>query len=288
MKWTILGSGGCAVIPKPLCQCPVCQEAREKGIPYARGGPSAFLHDINLLIDTPAEISRQLNRSAIDSVDYLAFTHLDPDHVEGFRVVEQIALDFRTWRAYPEKQIRLLLPEPLNENIGKLSSQYGPFIDFYQARGFVKLEPFRDQVRIGDVQITVVPVERSFQPVFIYIFEKSGVKVVYAPCDLKPFPEHRDQVHNPDLLIIQPGIFEEGLKHGFKYPAEHITRKNLYTFAQTMSLAERLKAKEVLFTHLEEYWHRSYDDYRALEANNPGIRFAHDGMQVTVGKGSAR
>ncbi len=286
MKWTILGSGGCAVIPKPLCQCPICQEAREKGVPYARGGPAAFLHDINLLIDTPAEVVHQLNNSAIDRVDYLTFTHLDPDHVEGFRVVEQIALDFRSWRTYPEKQICLLLPEPLNENIKKLNSQYGLVIDFYRERGFVGIKPFRDQVRVGDVQITVVPVEQRPQPVFIYVFEKSGVKVVYAPCDLKPFPEHCDEVQHPDLLIAQPGIFETGLKHGFRYPAEHITRKNLYTFEQTMSLAARLRAKEVLFMHLEEYWNRSYDDYRALEANNPGIRFAYDGMQLMVGKRS--
>ncbi len=288
MKWTILGSGGCAVIPKPLCQCPVCQEAREKGAPYARAGPAAFLHDINLLIDTPAEIVQQLNDSAIDRVDYLTFTHLDPDHVEGFRVVEQIALDFRNWRAYPEKQICLLLPEPLNEVIEKFSSQYGPVIDFYQKSGFVELKPFRDQIQVGDVQITAVPIERSSHPVFIYVFEKSGVKVIYAPCDLKPFPEHRPEVRNPDLLITQPGIFEEGLKHGFKYPAEHIARKSLYTFEQTTSLASRLQAKGVLFVHLEEYWNRSYDDYRALEADNPGIHFAYDGMQLTVGERSAR
>jgi phosphoribosyl 1,2-cyclic phosphate phosphodiesterase len=286
MKWTILGSGGCAVIPKPLCQCPVCQEAREKGVPYARSGPSAFLHDINLLIDTPAEIASQLNNSAIDRIDYLTFTHLDPDHVEGFRIVEQIALDFRSWRAYPEKQICLLLPEELNENINKLSSQYGPIIDFYQKSGFVKLEPFRNQIQVGDVQLTAIPVERRSQPVFIYVFEKSGSKVVYAPCDLKPFPEHRAEVRNPDLLITQPGIFEEGLKHGFKYPAEHITRKNLYTFEQTMSLAKRLQAREVIFVHLEEHWNRSYDDYCALEANNPGVRFAYDGMQVTMPGGT--
>ncbi len=98
------------VIPKPLWQCRICQEARKKGVPYTRAGPSAFLHDINLLIDTPAEIIGLLNRSPVRRVDYLAFTHLDPDHVEGFRVVEQIALDFRTWHAYAEKQICLLLP----------------------------------------------------------------------------------------------------------------------------------------------------------------------------------
>ncbi len=69
------------VIPKPLCRCTVCEEARVKGLPYARTGPSAYIHDENLLIDTPAEIAHQLNRSRIDHINCLMFTHLDPDHI---------------------------------------------------------------------------------------------------------------------------------------------------------------------------------------------------------------
>jgi phosphoribosyl 1,2-cyclic phosphate phosphodiesterase len=282
MKWTILGSGGCMVIPKPLCRCRVCREARDKGIPYARAGPSAFLHDLNLLIDTPAEIVGMLNRSRIRRVDYLTFTHLDPDHTEGLRVVEQITLDFRTWRAYPKKQVCLLLPEQLVEPLREIRSQYGPLLDFYQESGFVRLMLFQDRVEIGDVRITAISVDRGRQMAFVYVFEKSGRKVVYAPCDIKPFPEHRKEVQQADLLIIQPGIFEKGLKHGFKYLAEHISRTTLYTFEQTLDLAKRLQAKKVLFVHLEEYWNRSYDDYRALESKNKAVRFAYDGMQVTV------
>jgi len=282
MRWTILGSGGCAVIPKPLCQCRVCREAREKGIPYARGGPSAFLHDINLLIDTPSEIAGILNRESIRRIDYLVLTHLDPDHVEGLRVVEQISLDFRTWRAYPEKQICLLLPEQLQEPLQRVSSQYGPVIDFYRERGFVQIKSFQDKIQVRDVQITAIPVDRGSQISYVYVFEKSGNKVVYAPCDIKPFPEHRPEVQQADLLIIQPGIFESGLKHDFKYPAEHISRTTLYTFEQTLELSDRIQAKKVLFVHLEEYWNRSYDDYRALEAENPGIGFAYDGMFLRV------
>jgi len=270
------------VIPKPLCQCRVCQEARKKGVPYARAGPAAFLHDINLLLDTPAEIATLLNRSSIRRIDYLTFTHLDPDHVEGLRVVEQIALDFRTWRAYPEKQICLLLPEQLSIPMREIRSQYGPLLDFYQESGFVRLMLFQDKVQIRDVWITAIPVDRGSQLGFVYAFEKSGRKVVYAPCDIKPFPEHRNEVQRADLLIIQPGIFETGLKHGFKYPADHISRTTLYTFEQTLHLATRLQAKRVLFVHLEEYWNRSYDDYRALESKNQMIRFAYDGMQLTV------
>jgi len=267
-------------IPKPLCRCRVCQEAREKGVPYTRAGPSAFLHDINLLIDTPAEIASLLNRSHIRRVDYLTFSHLDPDHVEGFRLVEQITLDFRTWRAYPEKQICLLLPQQLSESLRGISSQYGIVIDFYQESGFVQFKLFRDKIEIGQVLITAITVNRGTQTSFVYVFEKSGRKVVYAPCDIKPFPEHRTEVQHPDLLVIQPGIFETGLKHRFRYPADHISRTTLYTFEQTLELATRLQAKKVAFVHLEEYWNRSYDDYCALEASN--FRFAYDGMQITV------
>ena len=269
-------------IPKPLCRCRICNEARKKGVPYARAGPSAFLHDINLLIDTPAEIVNMLNRSPIRRVNYLTFSHLDPDHVEGFRVVEQIALDFRTWHAYPEKQICLLLPEQLSGRVRELRSQYGPLVDFYQESGFLQLKLFHNKIQIRDVQITAIPVDRGSQLTFVYVFEKSGRKVVYAPCDIKPFPEHRNEVQQPDLLIIQPGIFEEGLKHRFRYPAEHISRTTLYTFEQTLHLATHLQAKRVLFVHLEEYWNRSYDDYCSLESKYQGIRFAYDGMQLTV------
>jgi phosphoribosyl 1,2-cyclic phosphate phosphodiesterase len=282
MKWTVLGSGGCMVIPKPLCQCRVCREARRKGVPYARGGPSAFLHDINLLLDTPAEISSLLNRSPIDRIDYLIFTHLDPDHVEGARVVEQITLDFRTWRAHPEKQICLLLPEQLSQRTRELRSQYGSILDFYQESGFIRLQLFRDKIKIKDIEITAISVERGSRLSFVYVFQKPGCKVVYAPCDIKPCPEHRNEVQEADLLIIQPGIFEEGLKDGFRYPHDHISRTTLYTFAQTMLLATRIQAQRVLFVHLEEYWNRSYKDYRALESKYPGISFAYDGLQVSV------
>jgi phosphoribosyl 1,2-cyclic phosphate phosphodiesterase len=268
------------IIPKPLCQCRICQEARNKGIPYERTGPSAFLHDINLLIDTPAEIASQLNRSHIRHIDYLILTHLDPDHVEGLRVVEQITLDFRSWRAYPEKQIRLLLPEQLGEPIKELRSQYGPLVNFYQQSGFIDLTLFEREVQINDVRITAIPVYRGSQVAFIYVFEKSGRKVVYAPCDCKPFPEYRTEVQQPDLLVIQPGIFERDLKHHYEYPVGHISRATLYTFEQTIDLAARIEAKKVLFVHLEEYWNRSYDDYCALELD--GIRFAYDGMQIKV------
>lgn len=282
MEISILGSGGCMLIPKPLCGCSICKEAREKGPPYQRTGPSAFIHDENILIDTPSEISYQLNRSRIEEIDYLIFTHLDPDHIEGFRVVEQITLDFRTWTAYPDKRILLILPETLYDNLKKIHSAYGPVLDFYREQGFVDCSLFKENIRIGKIDLTAIPIDRGAQVSFIYVFEKGGKKVVYAPCDIKPFPETRKEVCNADLLIIQPGMFEDGLKHDFRYPDDHLSRSTLYTFNETLALAERINAGQILFVHLEEYWNRGYGDYRAIENRVENIGFAYDGIRIVV------
>lgn len=284
MELTILGSGGCMVIPKPCCQCRVCREARLKGVPYERTGPAAFIHDENLLIDTPAEIAIQLNRCKVQQVNYLIFSHLDPDHVEGFRIVEQIALDFRSWKAYLEKKVRLIVPEYLYDRLKKIQSAYGPLIDYYEDQGFVETKSFKSGIRIGDIDITAIGVDRGSQIAFIYVFEKQGVRMVYAPCDIKPFPEHRSEVADADLLVIQPGIFETGLKHGFVYPRHHISRTTLYTFEETMELSYRIGSKRVLFIHLEEYWNRSHDEYLRIAKDDPRIDFAHDGYHTHIKK----
>ena len=270
------------VIPKPLCQCDVCSEARQKGPPFERTGPSAFIYDENILIDTPAEISSQLNRARIETVDYLMFSHLDPDHIEGFRVVEQIALDFRTWKAYPKKKIRLVLPKLLLERLKKVYTVYGSHVEYLEENGFIKCSYFDEKTKIGDLNITALPVNRGSQIAFIYVFEKHGRKMVYAPCDIKPFPENRAEVRQADLLLIQPGIFEDGLKHQFTYPKNHISRTTLYTIDETIALSKRINAKQVIFIHLEEYWNRSHTDYVCMQNNYDNVQFAYDGLRIKI------
>jgi phosphoribosyl 1,2-cyclic phosphate phosphodiesterase len=89
-------------------------------------------------------------------------------------------------------------------------------------------------------------------------------------------------VRGADLLIIQPGIVEKGLKHSFTYPKDPISRTTLYTFDETLALARRIRAGRILFVHLEEYWNRSHDDYLVLEKKFDNVKFAHDGMRVSV------
>lgn len=272
------------VIPKPLCRCHVCVEARQKGEPYARTGPSAFLHDGDILIDTPAEIAWQLNRSDIGNIDHLVLTHLDPDHIEGLRVVEQMTLDFRTWRAYPEKRIKLTIPAPLARELTKVQTVYGSQIDFFLDSGFVDLQTFERSVEIRAVRLTALPVNRDDRVAYIYVFEKGNEKLVYAPCDIKPFPEDDPIVRDADVLLIQPGIVEGSLKHGFVYPKDHISRTTLYTLDETIGLSRRIRAKKTVFIHLEEYWNLGFSDYERLALNYEDVWFAHDGMHINTRK----
>ena len=147
---------------------------------------------------------------------------------------------------------------------------------------FLKYRTFRERIGLGSIQITAIPVDRGDQVAFIYVFEKGKRRLVYAPCDIKPFPEDRKELRGADYLVIQPGIFEDGLKHGFHYPDDHVSRSTLYTFEETMALAGRIKAKNILFTHLEEYWNRSHEDYLRLQEKYDNVQFAYDGMRLTI------
>ena len=99
--------------------------------------------------------------------------------------------------------------------------------------------------------------------------------MVYAPCDIKPFPENREEVRQADLLLIQPGIFEDGLKDQFTYPEHHISRTTLYTIDETIALSKRINAKQIMFIHLEEYYNRSHTDYFSMQ-------FSYDGMCIQI------
>jgi hypothetical protein len=55
MRVEILGSAGAIPTPRATCDCRVCAEARARGGPDARTGPSTFVHGPDVLLDTPEE-----------------------------------------------------------------------------------------------------------------------------------------------------------------------------------------------------------------------------------------
>lgn len=279
MKLIILGSGGCQVIPRPCCQCRVCKEARIKGVPYERLGPATFIEDENILIDTPAEISIELNRANIKDVNNIIYTHWHLDHTEGIRVFEQLNMNWLKEKGVANKTINLYLPEEIYDDIFKLSSKYGSILDYYIKKGLVKVYkmPSNEPTKIGSIKITPIKINTiDKENSYVLIIEKGKKKIVYSICDFKYYPINNKLIQNPDLLIIQWGCFKD---IGIINP---LLKEELYSDEEVLKICKDIHAKKVIFMHLEESYGRSYDDYKKLESKYKNIKFAYDGMKVEI------
>lgn len=156
MKIKVLGSGGCVALPLPTCQCEVCNEARNKGVPYSRSGCSIFIEDIKTIID--------------------------------------------------------------------------------------------------------------------------------APCDIKPFPKDEETFYNAECMILGNVIPDEPLKNGYFIPEDNILKQTLFTMEEVIEIKNKYNIKEVIITHIEEDWGKSYSDYIKLEEKyrDQNIKFAYDGMEINL------
>lgn len=281
MKAIIIGSGGCVSIPRPLCQCRVCTEAREKGWPYARCGCSLFLEDMNLLIDTPEDISYALNNSDICTVESILYSHIDPDHTMGMRVIEQLRLD---WLAYYEGHrcddpvLVGTLPAIL-ENLRKQGTGYGSMLQYYEGLNLIKIEGIRS-LDSGGIHVGLVPANAR-ESVTIFVFEEGGRKLIYAPCDVKPFPEN-EIFQDADCLIIGDTVTGEVLKGGYHLPKDSKLREEQFSIEEVQQLKNKYNIQRAIITHLEEDWGKSYDDYLEIQKQYTGIEFAYDGMEVVL------
>lgn len=283
MNVIILGSGGCVSTPRACCNCRVCTQARQKGFPYARTGCSLFIEDANILIDTPEDINTALNNANIQKVEQILYSHCDPDHTMGMRVIEQLKMD---WLAAslgkkPDHPIAVASLPAILEDLKKQGTKYGSALEYYEAKGLVRIKEIRafEKESIKDnLMIELIPVNEQ-EHVAIFIISSDSKKIIYAPCDVKPFPES-ERFQDADVLIIGNTIVGDILKDGFVLNKENPLRKELFTLEEIDAIRKQYNIKKVIITHLEEDWGKSYDDYMELEKEWSGIQFAYDGLRV--------
>ena len=168
MQLLILGSGGAQPPPRPGCMCRVCKEARTKGIPYYRTGPSLYLPEQNILFDTPEEIREQVNREKINHIEHVFLSHWHPDHTMGIRLFEQMNYNFRFRPSY---QSRLYISKETEKN---LKNQLLPsYIPLYKRRKIIEIEYIteRNGIEIGNLEIT--PYKLPDNDTFLYTFNSA-------------------------------------------------------------------------------------------------------------------
>ncbi|AST58081.1 metal-dependent beta-lactamase superfamily i [Thermoanaerobacterium thermosaccharolyticum] len=280
MKFIILGSGGCTAIPRPLCKCKICKEAREKGKPYSRFGCSLFLVDLKLLVDTPEDIVHALNYANIQQVNSVLFSHIDPDHTLGMRVFEHMRLD---WLQISEGKecsnpIDVFAMDHVMSDVNSISSKFGSYLDYYEnIRNIIKRKVVSNFVYLDDIKITFIKANLAT----VFVFEQGKRRVIYAPCDVKPFPNN-DIFKGADIMIIGNTIIGEILKDGFILKENSSLRDELFSMNEIEQLRNEYGIKKVIITHIEEDWGKSYDDYLELQKQYKDIVFAYDGMTFEV------
>lgn len=280
MKFKILGSGGCVALPKPLCSCSICEEARIKGAPFSRYGCSIFLEDISLLVDTHEDIVHAINHSNIKNIDNVLFSHVDPDHTLGMRVFEQLRLNWLEVSEGKEcnKPINVYAIESVMFDMNSIKFKFGSYLDYYEnTRNLIKRETIDKSIFIDRIKISCIKVNHAT----IFVFEENNKKVIYAPCDVKPLPN--DEIfNNADVLIIGSTIVGSVLKDGFVLKDDNPLRNDFFTMDEIEDIKRKYNISKVIITHLEEDWGKSYNDYLKLECQYNGIQFAYDGMEIDV------
>jgi phosphoribosyl 1,2-cyclic phosphate phosphodiesterase len=280
MKFTILGSGGCVSLPKPLCQCDICKEARVKGKPYSRFGCSLYLEDLNLVVDTPEDIAYAINYGNVEEIQNVLFSHIDPDHTLGMRIFEHLRLN---WLEISEGKectnpINVLAMNHVMEDINTIGFKYGSFLDYYEkVRNLINRQVVEESITLKDIKITFVKATSAT----VFVFEQGRKKLIYAPCDVKPFPSY-SILEKADIMIIGNTIVGEELKGGFVLQKDCDLRRELFSMEEILQLKDKYSINKVIITHLEEDWGKSYDDYVELEKKYENIKFAYDGMRIEL------
>jgi len=277
LRVEILGSGGAVTIPRPGCSCRVCVEAREKGRPYERTGPSVFVHGPDALIDTPEESKSQLNRSGVRRIAAGLYSHWHPDHTAGRRVWESRNFDFRSWPRRFETT-PLYIPERVwadfEANYG-LADQFR----FMERQGTVNVVevPEGQPFAIDGYQVTPIPLDAENAHAFL--FEGDGRRVLVAmdetqgwsPPDLGPL----------DVAVLPVGVFEHHPYTGERLIPEEFCRPPVKKtrYAQALEMARALGARRTVLSHVEEMDMLSHDELVRL-GEDDGWEPAFDGMLI--------
>lgn len=267
MRLLILGSGGCQPPPRPGCMCRVCKEARDRGVPYYRTGPSLYLPEQNILFDVPEEIREQLNRERVGHIKHVFISHWHPDHTMGIRIFETMNYSFGI---KPSQKSILFVSKETAKSLAKFLPS---FISLYEKRKIIETRNIKEGETIEFENLEITPYTIPKSDTFIFKLREGEKVAIYAPCDIGNFPL-RKELMKPDLLILHLGYFKEIVP-----PTLEISEEE-ESFDDNLRLIKRLEAKKAIFMHIEEDWDRSFDDYRRMEyqLKEFNIKFAYDGM----------
>ncbi len=282
-----LGTGGAAPSPRPGCECPVCQEAREPESHSARLGPMLFVHGPDLLFDTPEEARLGLTRAGIHHIGACFYSHWHPDHTMGRRVFEAFFLGARWHRAYhpPGKPIPVYLPPQVAIDFGQRLGLAEHFA-FMEAQKWVSVHALQADEVSHFGAYSVSQVQLADPSVYAFLVTRGGHRTLIAMDELIRW-QPPESLSGVDVAVLPMGIVEHHPFTGDRLiPEDDPILEVEATFAQTLEMARALHPGQLYLSHVEETFGLTAAELTELQTRLRGsglpATFAFDGMRVPL------
>jgi phosphoribosyl 1,2-cyclic phosphate phosphodiesterase len=260
-----MGSGG--FLPTPLigCSCELCKEARINPL-LKRTGPSILIDD-NLLIDTPEEISFQLEKVGVIP-DFVLYSHWHPDHTNGCRIFEFFHY------SCPEKIIKVIIPKSQI----RFFKDYVKPVFYYESLGYIQIIDLSGTLTINGKTIIEVPLANGFASAYIIKDNKnasnarqSNTRQILVCMDhSKDLPI--DKINSKlDLMILNLGSFD-------------LADNSITTFEDNLRIIKTVNPAKTILLHIEEKFKKSHKDYKQIEIeySKMNLLFAYDLMELEI------
>jgi phosphoribosyl 1,2-cyclic phosphate phosphodiesterase len=236
-----------------------------------RTGPSLWLPEHGILVDTPEESNQQLNRLGPVKVNGILWTHFHPDHTAGCRVAEFIA-------RWGEPGVPTWLAADLESSLERVS-----LWRFQRDTGHLAVRRVEDGVPFRVGSLTVTPLRHLGEPpIFSYLIEDGNSRLLYCGDHLVSLPF--EELTDLDAAIVQVGLMPEGVQE-VPLASDHPARKALIPIDTIAHQAHNLAWRRLVFTHLYEGIRMHPDEYEALgerlsRDHDLRVQFAWDGMEL--------
>lgn len=249
MKITFLGTGAAEGIPSFGCDCERCRVARKGGGKNVRQRSALLIEvgGLRILVDTPPEISIQLNKSEIFDLSAILLSHEHFDHIGGLTEFEYWHHPLHLFAGFDV--LPKLRMTPRMEKSALLSC-FHPHVLLHF--GVLQVLPFK------------VP---HHVPCYGFAFMEGGKLALHfsdSGTDLSGL--HIQLLRQADVAIFHTPTFEE--------EGHHMSVEDVIQLVQKWGL------KRAVITHIN---HHNYLHEELVERLSPyNITVSYDGMELEI------
>lgn len=253
---TFLGTGTSVGIPMIGCDCQTCHSSdpRDK---RSRCSIYCVTPETTWVVDTGPDFRTQCLRENIRRVDGVLFTHPHMDHLTGFDELRRFTI--------AENAVMPIYARPSCLEVLERMFVYA-FNGENRYRGYLKpvTHPIDGVFRLGETEITPLPLEHGKVETIGYLFSRNGKKLCAYMSDVKVVtPEALELIRGVDTLIT------DGLRR-----TPHPTHMN---WDEALALHEQVRPRETWLTHIMcEILHA-----RDEPSLPPGVHLAYDGLRLS-------